>query len=69
MGAVLIRLALLALGMGVVEIGLTDALGPGSLLGWALVFLAGLPLIFVGTSSFIGPLIGPRRDRGGSGNE
>lgn len=69
MGAVLLRLALLALGMGLIEIGLTDALGRGSPAGWALVLLAGLPLVLVGTAGVIGPLIGIRRDRGGSGND
>ncbi len=69
MGALLLRLALLALGMGLIEIGLTDALGTGSLAGWGLVLLGGFPLVLVGTAGVIGPLIGIRRDTGGSGND
>jgi hypothetical protein len=69
MGGVLLRLTLLALGMGLIEIGLTDALGKGSLAGWGLVFLAGFPLVLVGTAGVIGPLFGIRRDRGGSGHD
>jgi hypothetical protein len=69
MGAILFRLALLALGMGLIEIGLTDALGQGSLSGWALVLLGGFPLILVGTAGFIGPLVTARHDRGDEGHE
>lgn len=67
MGRVLLRLALLALGMGLVEIGLTDALGGGSLAGWAFPLLGGLPLVLVGTASFIGPLVGANRGDRGNG--
>jgi hypothetical protein len=69
MGAVLLRLLLLALGMGFIEIGLTDALGGGSLVGWGLVFLGGFPLVLAGTAGIIGPLIGIRRDGGGGGHD
>ena len=68
MGAVLFRLLLLALGMGLVEIGLGDAVGHGSAAGWGLVLLLGLPLIIGGTVGFIGPLLTTgrtHRSRGG----
>lgn len=69
MGAVLLRLALLALGMGLVEIGLTDALGQGSLIGWAVVFAGGVPLVLAGTAGFVGPLVGAGPGRGERGND
>jgi hypothetical protein len=69
MGAVLFRLALLALGMGLIEIGLTDALGQGSLTGWGIVLLGGFPLVLLGTAGFIGPLVGAGRSRGDRGND
>jgi hypothetical protein len=61
MGVILVRIALVALGMGMIEIGLTDALGQGSLTAWALVIVGGFPLI-LGTAGFMGPLLGARRD-------
>jgi hypothetical protein len=64
MAAVLFRLGLLAVGMGVVEIGLGEALVRGSVLGWALVLLIGLPLIVAGSAGFMGPLLGGRNERG-----
>ena len=63
MSALLLRLALLALGMGVVEIGIGDALA-GSLLGWAAVLLVGLPLIVAGSAWFMVPLFGAARHGG-----
>ena len=69
MGAILLRLALLALGMGLIEIGLTDALGQGSLAGWGLVLLGGFPLVLLGTAGFVGPLVGAERSRGDSDND
>jgi len=57
MGTVLIRLAVLALGLGIAEIGLGAALVYGSLLDWALVGL-GLLLIVGGSASFMVPLFG-----------
>lgn len=65
MGAVLFRLVLLAAGMGLVEIGLGDALARGSLTGWLLVLLVGLPLVLGGTAGFVGPLLAAGRARGG----
>lgn len=56
--AILFRLALLTAGLAVVEIGLGNALISGSLLGWGIVLLVGLPLVVVGSAGFIGPLIG-----------
>ena len=58
--AILLRLVILALGMGLTEIGLTDALGRGALFGWGLVVLGGLPLGLAGTAGFIGPIVGAR---------
>ena len=69
MGAVLLRLVLLALGMGLIEIGLTDAFGQGSLAGWAVVLLGGFPLVLLGTAGFIGPLVRAGRSRGDRGND
>ncbi len=60
------RLALLVAGMAVVEIGLGDALLGGSLAAWALVVLAGLPLIIAGTAGFMVPLLGARTRKDGS---
>ncbi len=57
MAAVLFRLALLTLGMAAVEIGLGDALVTGSVSGWVLVVLVGLPLIVAGSAGFIVPLL------------
>ena len=67
MGAVLFRLLLLALGMGLVEIGLGDAVGRGSAAGWGMVLLVGIPLILGGTAGFIGPLLGAGRSGGKEG--
>ena len=64
MAAVLFRVLLLAGGMGMVEIGLGPAVAEGSLAGWALVLLVGLPLIVVGSAGFMGPLLGGPRQRG-----
>ena len=67
MGAVLLRLLLLSLGMGLVEIGLGDALARGSVAGWGLVLFVGLPLVLGGTAGFIGPLLGAGRSGGKEG--
>lgn len=64
MAAVVLRLALLAAGMGAVEIGLGDALVRGSLLGWALVFLVGLPLIVAGSAGFMAPMLSGSNKKG-----
>ena len=56
--AVLFRLAMLAAGLGAVEIGLGYGLTDGSPLAWGLVLLVGLPLIVAGSAGFIGPLLG-----------
>lgn len=58
MATVLSRLALLAFGLGAVESGLGSALVEGSLVGWLLVFLVGLPLIVAGSAGFMAPLLG-----------
>ncbi len=64
MAAMLFRIGLLAVGMGVVEIGLGDVLVQGSPLGWALVLLVGLPLIVAGSAGFMAPLLGGPNQRG-----
>ncbi|HLA16248.1 MAG TPA: hypothetical protein VJZ72_05055 [Candidatus Limnocylindrales bacterium] len=66
MAAVLFRVALLAAGMGAVEIGLGGALVEGSLAGWALVLLVGVPLIVAGSAGFMVPLLGGRQRKGRS---
>jgi hypothetical protein len=57
MAAILLRLAFLAIGLGAVEIGLPGALVGGSLAGWILVLLVGLPLIVAGSAGFMAPLL------------
>lgn len=64
MAALLFRIGLLALGMGAVEVGLGEALVRGSVLGWALTLLIGLPLLFAGSAGFIGPLLGGPSQKG-----
>jgi hypothetical protein len=64
--AVIFRLGLLAAGMAAVEIGLGGALVEGSMAGWALVFLVGLPLIVAGSAGFMAPLLGGAREKGTS---
>lgn len=58
MAAILFRLVLLALGMGIVEIGLGPALIEGSPAGWLLVLVVGVPLTVAGSAGFITPLLG-----------
>ena len=64
MAALLLRLILLAAGMGAVEIGLGSALVNGSLAAWALVLLVGLPLIVAGSAGFMAPLFGGADQKG-----
>jgi hypothetical protein len=64
MAAVAFRLALLAAGMAAAEIGLGEALVHGSLVGWGLVVLVGLPLIVAGTAGFMAPLLGGPNQKG-----
>lgn len=64
MAAIILRLVLLAVGMAAVEIGLGDALADGSLVGWVLVLLVGLPLIVAGSAGFIAPLLGGAKQKG-----
>lgn len=64
MAAVLFRLLMLAAGMGAVEIGLGSALVSGSVGGWALVLLVGLPLILAGSAGFMAPLFGGAKEKG-----
>lgn len=64
MAAILFRVALLASGLGAVEIGLSGALVMGSLAGWILVLLVGLPLIVAGSAGFMVPLLRSARREG-----
>ncbi len=64
--AVVFRLLLIAAGMAAVEIGLGSALVEGSIGGWALALLIGLPLIVAGSAGFMAPLLGGAREKGTS---
>ena len=64
--AILFRIGLLAVGFAAVELGLPPALVDGSLGGWLLVLLVGLPLIVAGSAGFIGPLLGGAVRKGDS---
>ena len=66
--AILLRIALLTLGAGAIEIGIVPALATGSLVDWALVLVIGVPLLVAGTAGFMGPLLGgPTRKDGKHG--
>jgi len=62
MAAILLRLLVLAGGLGVTEIGLGTALVRGALTDWALVLL-GLVLIVAGSAGFMVTLFGGGRRR------
>lgn len=64
--AILFRIGLLTAGFAAVELGIWPALAAGSLGGWALVVLIGLPLIVAGSAGFIGPLLGGAVRKGDS---
>lgn len=66
MAAVVFRLVLLTAGMAAVEIGLGSALVEGSIGGWALVVLIGLPMIVAGSAGFMAPLLGAAKQKGTS---
>ena len=66
MAAIIFRLALLTAGMAAVEIGLGGALVEGSLAGWVLVLVVGIPLIVAGSAGFIAPLLGGAKQKGTS---
>lgn len=55
--AILFRLGLLTVGLAAVEIGLGEGLIRGSLGGWAVALIVGLPLIVAGSAGFIVPLL------------
>lgn len=67
MAAIVFRLIVLALGLGITEIGLSSAVG-GSIGGWLVVLLIGLPLVVAGTAWFMVPLFGAGQPKGRSGN-
>jgi hypothetical protein len=64
MAAIVFRLGLLTAGMAAVEIGLGSALVEGSVAGWALVVLIGLPMIVAGSAGFMAPLLGGAKQKG-----
>lgn len=64
MTAILVRLALVSGGMAAIEIGLGSALVGGSIAGWALVLLVGLPMLVAGSAGFMVPLLGGASERG-----
>jgi hypothetical protein len=63
--AVLLRLALLALGMGLIEIGLGEGSSPST---W-LTLVVGLLFALAGTAGFMGPLLESGREKGGRDHE
>lgn len=62
MAAIVVRLLLLAAGLGVTEIGLGSALVRGALSDWALV-LTGLVVIVAGSAGFMVTLLGGARGK------
>ncbi len=64
MGPLIVRIVLLAGGLGSVEIGLVVAIGQEVPLGWLPVAL-GLGLLVAGSAGFMRPLLGDADDRGG----
>jgi hypothetical protein len=64
MGPVLLRIVLLAVGLGAVELGLVTALGHRAPIGWLVVGL-GLVLLVAGSAGFMAPLLGGPSNRRG----
>ncbi len=64
--SVLLRLMLLTLGLAAAEIGLGAALAQASPGGWALVLVAGIPLVVAGSAGFMAPILGGRSAKGAS---
>lgn len=64
--AILFRIGLLTVGFAAVEVGFRPAPADGSLGGWLLVLIVGLPLIVAGSAGFIGPLLGGAVRKGDS---
>jgi hypothetical protein len=65
MGALIVRIAILAGGLGTTELGLVTALGHGRPFGWLGIGL-GLVLLVAGSAGFMrGLLAGPGNRRGG----
>lgn len=65
MGPLIVRIAILAAGLGVSELSLVTALGHGQPIGWLGVAI-GLVLLVAGSAGFmLGLLAGPEEDRGG----
>jgi len=66
MRPLIVRIAILAAGLGVTELGLVTALGHGQPIGWLGVGL-GLVLLVAGSAGFMGGLLAGPTDRGGEG--
>ena len=60
MTAVLVRVALLTVGLAAIEIGLGGGLRTGDPASWALALLVGVPAVLAGSIGFIGPLFSGR---------
>jgi len=57
MAAILFRLILIALGLGLIETGLIGALAAGSVAGWVTI-LIGMILLVAGSAGWMGALLG-----------
>jgi hypothetical protein len=64
MGPLIVRIAILASGLGVTELGLVTALGHQEPIGWLGVGL-GLVLLVAGSAGFMRGLLAGPTDRGG----
>lgn len=64
MARLVVRLLLLAGGLGAMEIGLVSALGRQAPIGWLAVAF-GMVLLVGGSAGFMAPLLGGPGDRGG----
>lgn len=62
MAGIVLRLLLLAGGLGVTEIALTGLFSRAELTDWLLLLLVGLPLLVAGTRGFLGPMLGAHSD-------
>jgi hypothetical protein len=63
MAAIVFRLALLAAGLGLTEIGLANAIQAKSLADWLIIGM-GMVMLVAGSASFMGTLLGVGRREG-----
>jgi hypothetical protein len=66
MRPLIVRIAILAAGLGVTELGLVNALGQGQPIGWVGIGL-GLVLLVAGSAGFMRGLLAGPTDRRGEG--